>query len=117
MAGHQLWKGPLTDKQALHPQSRVQGQGRLSRYLESCIQESNGDAAFIAKALGDIAWAKLMTQAARAAGLSWESVYKALSDVRSPRFYMILKDMSDLDLRLSASVKEGIIIEDVAEVA
>jgi probable addiction module antidote protein len=58
-----------------------------------------------------------MTQAARAAGLSWESVYKALSDVRSPRFDMILKDMSALDLRLSASVKEGIIIEDVAEVA
>ena len=58
-----------------------------------------------------------MAQVARAAGLSWESIYKALSGVRIPRFDMILKVISALDLRLSASVKEGIIIEEVAEVA
>jgi len=33
--------------------------------LEACIQESDSDAAFIAKALGDIARAKGMTQIAR----------------------------------------------------
>jgi DNA-binding phage protein len=27
----------------------------MAAYLEACIQESDGDAAFIAKALGDIA--------------------------------------------------------------
>ncbi len=36
----------------------------MAAYLEMCI-EANGDTAFIAKALGDIAKAKGMTQVAR----------------------------------------------------
>jgi probable addiction module antidote protein len=36
----------------------------MAAYLQACIQESDGDAAFIAKALGDIAHAKGMTQIA-----------------------------------------------------
>jgi probable addiction module antidote protein len=50
------------------------------------LAEANGDAAFIAKALGDIARAKGMSQVARDAGLSRESLYKALSGERSPSF-------------------------------
>jgi probable addiction module antidote protein len=50
----------------------------MAAYLEACIQESDGDAAFIAKALGDIARAKGMTQIALEAGLSRESLYNAL---------------------------------------
>jgi len=46
--------------------------------FEACLEETNGDAAFIAKALGDIARAKGMLQMARDAGLSRESLYKAL---------------------------------------
>ena len=89
----------------------------MAAYLEACIQESDGDAAFIAKALGDIARAKGMTQIAREAGLSRESLYKALSGDRSPSFYTILRVISALGLQLSASVKEGAIVEDAAEVA
>nr|VFK63732.1 MAG: probable addiction module antidote protein [Candidatus Kentron sp. TC] len=48
-------------------------------YLEASLEEADGDAAFIAKALGDIARAKGMTQVARDAGLSRESLDKALS--------------------------------------
>ena len=48
----------------------------MAAYLEACIQKADGDAAFIAKALGDIARAKGMTQVAREAGLSRESLYK-----------------------------------------
>lgn len=55
----------------------------MAAYLEACIEESNGDAAFVAKALGDIARAKGMTQVARDAGLSRESLYKALSGDRT----------------------------------
>ena len=88
----------------------------MAAYLEACIQEADGDAAFIAKALGDIARAKGMTQVAREAGLSRESLYKALSGDRSPGFDTILKVVSALGLQLSASVKEGTILEDVAEV-
>ncbi len=89
----------------------------VAAYLEACIQESDGDAAFIAKGLGDIARAKGMTQVARESGLSRESLYKALSGYRSPSFDTILNAISALGLQLSASVKEGAIIEDVAEVA
>ncbi|NDC62123.1 MAG: putative addiction module antidote protein, partial [Betaproteobacteria bacterium] len=51
----------------------------MALYLEACLAEANGDAAFIAKALGDIARAKGMSQVAKDAGLSRESLYKALS--------------------------------------
>ena len=78
----------------------------MAAYLEACIQESEGDSAFIAKALGDIARAKGMTQIARETGLSRESLYKALSGDRSPSFDTILKVISALGLKLSASAKE-----------
>ena len=78
----------------------------MAAYLEACIEEADGDAAFIAKALGDIARAKGMTQIARETGLSRESLYKALSGERSPSFDTILKVVSALGLKLSASVKQ-----------
>jgi probable addiction module antidote protein len=74
----------------------------MAAYLEACFEEANGDAAFIAKALGDIARAKGMAQVARDAGLSRESLYKALSGDRSPGFDTILKVIEALGLKLSA---------------
>jgi probable addiction module antidote protein len=74
----------------------------MAAYLEACIEEANGDAAFIAKSLGDIARAKGMTQVARDAGLSRESLYKALSGERSPGFDTVLKVIQALGLKLHA---------------
>ena len=74
----------------------------MAAYLEACLEEANGDAAFIAKALGDIARAKGMSQVARDAGLSRESLYKALSGERTPSFDTILKVISALGLKLHA---------------
>jgi probable addiction module antidote protein len=74
----------------------------MATYLEACLEEANGDAAFIAKALGDIARAKGMTQVARDAGLSRESLYKALSGERTPGFDTILKVVGALGLKLHA---------------
>jgi probable addiction module antidote protein len=48
----------------------------LAAYLEACFEVAEGDAAFIAKALGDIARAKGMAQVARDAGLSREASTK-----------------------------------------
>lgn len=79
----------------------------MAAYLEACIEGANGDAAFIAKALGDIARAKGMTQVARDAGLSRESLYKALSGDRSPDFETILKVIRALGLTLHAEVARG----------
>ena len=79
----------------------------MAAYLEACFEEANGDAAFIAKALGDIARAKGMAQVARDAGLSRESLYKALSGDRSPGFDTILKVTEALGLRLHAKAVNG----------
>jgi probable addiction module antidote protein len=76
----------------------------MAAYLEASIEEANGDAAFIAKALGNIARAKGMTQIARESGLSRESLYKALSGERSPEFGTILKVVNALGLKLHATV-------------
>lgn len=74
----------------------------MAAYLEACLEIADGDAAFIAKALGNIARAKGMSQVARDAGLSRESLYKALSGERSPGFDTILKVINALGLKLRA---------------
>ena len=76
----------------------------MAAYLEACLEEANGDAAFIAKALGDIARAKGMTQVAKDAGLSRESLYRALSGERNPGFDTVLKVVAALGLKLHAEV-------------
>ena len=75
----------------------------MAAYLEACLEESNGDASFVAKALGDIAKAKGMTQVARDAGLSRESLYKALSGDRTPGFDTILQVVQALGIELHAA--------------
>ena len=74
----------------------------MAAYLEACLEEASGNAAFIAKALGNIARAKGMSDVARDAGLSRESLYKALSGERNPGFDTILKVVQALGLRLHA---------------
>ena len=74
----------------------------MAAYLEACMEEANGDAAFVAKALGNITRAKGMSQVARDAGLSRESLYKALSGERNPSFDTILKVIGALGLKLHA---------------
>lgn len=74
----------------------------MAAYLEACLEDPEVDAAFIAKALGDIARAKGMTQVARETGLSRESLYKALSGERSPGFDTILKVTRVLGIELHA---------------
>src|SRR5665811_476981 len=86
----------------------------MAAYLEACLQEANGDAAFIAKALGNIARAKGMSQVARDAGLSRESLYKALSGERSPDFDTILKVIGALGLKLHAQASRDSLAQPVA---
>jgi len=79
----------------------------MAAYLEACFEEAKGDAAFIAKALGDIARAKGMSIVAREAGLSRESLYKALSGERTPGFDTILKVIGALGLKLHAEAVQA----------
>ena len=79
----------------------------MAAYLEACLEEADGDAAFIAKALGDIARARGMSQVARDTGLSRESLYKALSGERTPGFDTILRVVDALGLKLHAEAADS----------
>ena len=74
----------------------------MAAYLQACMEEADGDAAFIAKALGNITRAKGMSQVARDAGVSRESLYKALSGERNPSFDTILKVIGALGIKFHA---------------
>lgn len=76
----------------------------MAAYLDAWFEEAPEDAAGIARALGDIARARGMSQVARDAGLSRESLYKALSETGNPSFATILKVARALGVRLSAQV-------------
>jgi probable addiction module antidote protein len=86
----------------------------MAAYLEACIEGAEGDAALITKALGDIARAKGMTRVARDAGLSRESLYKALSGDRSPGFDTILKVVGALGLQLHAGTAQNSMAQPVS---
>ena len=75
----------------------------MANYLDACMEEAGDDPAFIAKALGTIARSRGMTQVARDAGLSRESLYRALSGEGNPEFGTILKVVKALGLKLHAS--------------
>ncbi len=68
-------------------------------YLDACLQEADDDAAYIAKALGNIARARGMAQLARDTGLGRESLYKALSGEGNPEFSTIMKVVKALGLK------------------
>ncbi len=71
----------------------------MAAYLGAAIEESEGDAAFIAMALGDIARAKGMAELARETGLGRESLYKALSAGGNPQLSTVLKIAKALGLQ------------------
>jgi probable addiction module antidote protein len=75
---------------------------KMAAYLDACLAEAPDDAEGIARALGDIARAKGMSQVARDAGLSRESLYKALSENGNPSFATVLKVARALGVRLHA---------------
>ncbi len=74
----------------------------MAAYLDAWLTEAPDDAAGIARALGDIARAKGMTQVAKDAGLSRESLYRALGPEGNPSFATVLKVARALGVRLHA---------------
>lgn len=74
----------------------------MAAYLDGWFTEAPEDVAGIARALGDIARARGMSQVARDTGLSRESLYKALSVDGNPSLATVLKVARALGLRLHA---------------
>jgi probable addiction module antidote protein len=75
----------------------------MAAYLDAWLQDAPEDAAGIARALGDIARAKGMSQVARDAGLSRESLYKALSENGNPSFATVLKVARAIGVKFHAA--------------
>ena len=76
----------------------------MAAYLDAWLEDAPEDLAGIARALGDIARAKGMTQVATDAGLSRESLYRALSADGNPTFATVLKVARALGIKLRAEV-------------
>lgn len=77
----------------------------IAAYIEAAFED--GDPALIKRALGDIARSRGMTAVARDAGVTRETLYKALSDRGDPRLSTLMGVMKALGLRLSASKAES----------
>lgn len=73
----------------------------IALYLEAVLEEN--DPVLLAVALGDIARAKGMTELARKAGLSRESLYRALSAEGNPEMATIMKVIGALGLHLTVT--------------
>jgi probable addiction module antidote protein len=71
----------------------------IAAYLNEAI--ASNDPAFIADSLGVVARARGMTKVARDAGLSRESLYRALSPDGNPELSTLLRVLDVLGLRLS----------------
>jgi probable addiction module antidote protein len=79
----------------------------IAAYFDACLEEAGDDAAFIAKALGNIARARGMTQLSIDTGMGRESLYKALSGESNPSFATILKVAHALGLQFHASARQA----------
>ena len=87
------------------PSEHLDSEGAIAAYLEAAFDD--GDPQLIAAALGDVARSQGMTEVARKAGLSRESLYRALSQDGNPELATVLKVTRALGLRItveSASV-------------
>lgn len=74
----------------------------MAAYLDAWLEDAPDDVSGIARALGDIARAKGMSQVAKEAGLSRESLYRALGEGGNPSFATVLKVARALGVRLHA---------------
>ena len=74
----------------------------MAAYLDAWLEDAPDDVAGIARALGDVARAKGMSLVAKEAGLSRESLYRALSADGNPSFATVLKVAKALGVRLHA---------------
>jgi len=82
-----------------------------AEYLQSAESQAelvtealiSGDPAYVAHALGIVARARGMSQVARDAGMSRESLYKALSADGNPELATVLRVARALGLKLTAA--------------
>jgi probable addiction module antidote protein len=100
-------KSPRTKATPYNVSEHLRTSEEMAAYLDAWLDEAPEDAAGIARALSDIARAKGMSQAAKDAGRSRESLYFALSAEGNSSFANVLKVVKALGLRLHAQAVPG----------
>ena len=93
---------PRTKTVAYDVAEQLRTPEEMAAYLDAWLEEAPDDVGGITRALGDIARAKGMSQVARDAGLSRESLYKALSEDGNPSFATVLKAAKALGVKFHA---------------
>ena len=73
----------------------------IAAYMTDALE--TGDPAFVADALGVVARARGMTEVAREAGVSRESLYRALSADGNPEFGTVMRVAQALGLQFSVT--------------
>jgi probable addiction module antidote protein len=73
---------------------------RQAAYIAAALE--TGDADFVRDALGIVARARGMAGVAKSAGLSRESLYKALGESGNPEFATVMRVVRAMGLTLSA---------------
>jgi probable addiction module antidote protein len=73
----------------------------VAAYMSDALESD--DPAFVIDALGVVARARGMSEVAREAGVSRESLYRSLSTDGNPEFATVLRVVRALGLRLSAA--------------
>lgn len=83
------------------PSEHLDSEEAVAAYLEAAFED--GDPKLIAAALGDVARSRGMSEIATKAGLSRESLYRALSSNGNPELATILKVTRALGLRVTVA--------------
>jgi len=83
------------------PASYLDSPESIAAYMTDALE--TGDPSFVADALGVIARARGMSEIAREAGVSRESLYRALSAEGNPEFGTVMRVANALGLRFTAT--------------
>ncbi len=94
-----------TKTRPFDPATHLESEDAIAAYLMEAL-DSN-DPGFIANAIGVVARARGMTQVAREAGLSRESLYRTLGKDGNPELSTLLRVLGVLGLRLSVRPAAG----------
>jgi probable addiction module antidote protein len=89
----------LSESKPFDPAEYLDDPEAIAAYMTDALE--SGDPAFITDALGVVARARGMSQVAQEAGLSRESLYRALSVNGNPEFITVLHVMQALGLQFS----------------
>lgn len=88
----------------------LQSDEAVAVYLQTCLEDAGDDPAFLAKAIGNVARARGMSEVAKKTGMGRESLYKALSGDGNPSFGTVLKVLHALgiEMRFAMSAKHNV---------